>query len=230
MLYIKKEPPSPEVAQEISRVKRDAQWRQSEQADSANARMAFDLLDKSIIRKQLIKEQHGLCAYCMRRINDSKKMNRTVIEHWMPIDADFSQALNYSNMMVCCDGGRMNDDAHRIMHCDASKGNRVIAISPYNKEQMDKIRYDRNGRVYTSPEDKVLEKDINQVLHLNEAADLVYGRMQTYKNFETYIKGLDRKGKSISTAVRKKVEEISNAKEYDEYAGVWLYLLKRKLR
>ena len=80
MLYIKKEPPSPEVAQEISRVKRDAQWRQSEQADSANARIAFDLLDKSIIRKQLIKEQHGLCAYCMRRINDSKKMNRTVIE------------------------------------------------------------------------------------------------------------------------------------------------------
>lgn len=49
-------------------------------------------------------------------------------------------------------------------------------------------------------------------------------------NFETFIKGLDKKGKSIGAAVRKKIEEITNATEYDEYAGVWLYLLKRKLR
>lgn len=66
MLYIRKEPPSPEVAQEISRVKRDVQWKQSGQTDSAYARTAFNLLDKSIIRKQLLREQHGLCAYCMR--------------------------------------------------------------------------------------------------------------------------------------------------------------------
>ena len=66
MLYIRKEPPSPEVAQEISRVKRDVQWKQSGQTDSAYARTAFNLLDISIIRKQLLREQHGLCAYCMR--------------------------------------------------------------------------------------------------------------------------------------------------------------------
>ena len=66
MLYIRKEPPSPEVEQEISRVKRDVQWKQSGQTDSAYARTAFNLLDISIIRKQLLREQHGLCAYCMR--------------------------------------------------------------------------------------------------------------------------------------------------------------------
>ena len=66
MLYIRKEPPSPEVAQEISRVKRDVQWKHSGQTDSAYARTAFNLLDISIIRKQLLREQHGLCAYCMR--------------------------------------------------------------------------------------------------------------------------------------------------------------------
>ena len=43
MLYIRKEPPSPEVAQEISRVKRDVQWKQSGQPDSAYARTAFNL-------------------------------------------------------------------------------------------------------------------------------------------------------------------------------------------
>ena len=230
MLYIRKEPPSPEVAQEISRVKRDVQWKQSGQPDSAYARTAFNLLDKSIIRKQLLREQHGLCAYCMRRIEEHENLSNMVIEHWMPIDADCRQALDYSNMMICCDGGRLNDDAQRVLHCDASKGNQILSISPYSKEQMEKIRYDRNGRIHTNPEDKELDKDINQILHLNEATDLVYGRRQTYSNFETFIKGLDKKGKTIGAAVRKKIEEITNATEYDEYAGVWLYLLKRKLR
>ena len=230
MFYICKEPPSSEVAQEISRVERDVQWKQSVETDSARARSAFNLLDKSIIRKQLIREQHGLCAYCMQRLKDSENTTKTVIEHWMPIDTDASQALNYRNMMACCDGGRSNSSIHKVPHCDASKGNRVLTISPYNKEQIDKIRYDRNGRIYTNPKDEVLEKDINEVLHLNDATDLVLGRMQTYKNFETFIKGLNKRGKPISAAVRKKEEEISGAEEYVEYVGVWMYFLKRKLR
>ena len=230
MIYIKKEPPSPETAQEISRVEWNVQWKQSDHFDVSYARMAFNQLDKSVIRKQLIREQHGLCAYCMRRIKAHENITRTVIEHWMPVDVDGSQALNYSNMMVCCDGGRSNKAGDRVLHCDASKGNRVLTVSPYNKGQMNRIRYNRNGRVYTNPEDKVLEQDLNDILHLNEASDLVYGRIQTYRNFETFIKGLSKKGKSIGTAVQKRTEEILNAEEYVEYAGVWLYFLKRKLR
>ena len=229
MLYIKKEPPSPEVAQEISRVERDVQWKQVTHPNSVLARMAFDQLDKSIIRKQLIREQHGLCAYCMRRIEDHENKTNTIIDHWIPVDEDSSQALNYSNMIGSCEGGRRDDVASRVLHCDASKENRVITISPYNKEQMDKIRYDKNGRVYTRPEDKILEHDLNQKLHLNDATNLVYGRAQTYRNFVIFIRGLDKKGKPINTAIRKKLEEISSAEEYIEYAGVWLYFLKRKL-
>ena len=54
MLYIKKEPPSPEVAQEISRVQRDVQWKQVAHLDATYARMAFNLFDKSIIMNSMM--------------------------------------------------------------------------------------------------------------------------------------------------------------------------------
>ena len=238
MLYINKEAPSPEVSQEISRVERDVQWKKTEQPDTLYARLAFNQLNKGIIRKQLIREQHGLCAYCMRRIYDN---DSTVIEHRIPVNRDPRATLNYNNMMACCDGGRKSDSTPRVLCCDASKGNKEISISPYNRDQMETIRYDKNGRIYIYPRDEELEYDLNQVLYLNgEAAGsvilqdtstgLIYGRKQTYRSFEVFIKGLNKKGKPVGAAIRRKIDEISNSEEYIEFAGVWLYFLKRKLR
>lgn len=237
-LYRKRKP-SQEVSREISRVERDNHRTQQNQYDTELVRHVFDQLDKKPIREQLIREQHGLCAYCMRRIHAD---NSSVIEHWMPVDFNGACALEYRNMMLCCDGGRTENKKPKVLCCDASKGNTVIQINPYNRQQMEKIRYDKNGRIYIYPEDSNLQADIDDVLHLNgkvsaigktqedTATGLVYGRRMAFRGYETYIKGLAKKNKSIYKSVKKKIEEIQNADEYVEFAGVWLYFLKRKLK
>lgn len=246
MILIQKDPPSADVSREINRVKRDYNWPHISKTDQETARNAFDQLDKELIRKQLLAEQKHLCAYCMRRIGEEdQRMSQPVsIEHWLPISADATKALDYDNMMLSCDGGRqiINDDEPHILSCDAAKGNKIITINPHNKDQMQKIRYDREGRIFVFPEDQELQNDIDHVLNLNGEIDpngkmirdtssaLVYSRRQAYQNYEEYIKRLGKKGKITAAILKKKIEEITSAEECMEFAGVWLFFLQRKLK
>ena len=238
MMYIRKRPASSEVSQEIQRVKRDVNWDHTDHRDPEIARIAFDMLDKKILRKQLISEQKGLCAYCMRRIFDDES---TTIEHWLPIQESCESALQYENMMACCDGGRRNDNRPRILTCDAAKGSQAITVNPYNKGQMDKVCFRRTGQIHID-HDENLQKDINEILHLNgkvnssgkteqdTATHLVHSRQQVYERYVQFINGLVRDHKPVETAVKKRIAMISNSTEMDEFAGVWLYFLNRKLK
>lgn len=62
-------------------------------------------LDKSDIQKQLLKEQKGLCAYCMRRI-DAVQGNtpQMIIEHVKCRDLYPALQLDYKNMLGVCFG------------------------------------------------------------------------------------------------------------------------------
>lgn len=235
MLYIKKSQPSKEAVNEINRVKREEKAL-LEKRDPQSARDAFDCLDKRLIREYLIKEQHGLCGYCMRRIENKAT---TTIDHWEPIEKNVDGALDYGNMIGVCDGGSKVkesdlEDGRRILCCDAAKGNQEITISPYNKSHMDKIRYSENGTIYTHPRDEILERDINDVLHLNgengldTSTRLLRGRREAYRS---YFDEMRRKGKNINRAyIEKRIRAIKNKEIYQPFAGVILYLLNRKLR
>ena len=56
------------------------------------------------------------------------------------------------------------------------------------------------------------------------------GRKQAYRKTQQFIIGLAKRNKLNAAAIKKKIEDIENASEKDEYAGVLLYILKRKLR
>ena len=235
MLYIRKSQPSKETVNEINRVRRE-QKALLDRRDQQSARKAFECLDKTIIRKNLIKEQHGLCGYCMRRIDDDES---TTIEHLESINKNVDGALDYDNMLGVCDGGRTTakddwPDGHHILCCDAAKCNREITISPYNKKHMDKIRYHEDGTICTYPKDEALERDINDVLHLNgengldTSTRLLHGRREAYR---AYVEEMKRQGKNLSRAyIEKRIRAIESKETYPEFAGVILYLLKKKLR
>lgn len=243
MLLIDKKNPNMAVSAEIGRVKRDDAWTNADKTNPQQVRHCFNLLDKSIIKEQLLQEQHDLCAYCMRRIQNDHHMG---IEHVVPIQQSGEEALSYSNMIGCCDGGRSIDVGSgnkRILCCDAAKGDQLLHISPFDQAQIAKIRYNRNGKIYTSPRDDAMEHDINEVLKLNGLVDrnsgviladtatsLVLGRKNVYQNFAHYIRQLAGKNKLSKTVLEKRISEIESAATYVEYAGVWLYFLKRKLR
>ena len=236
MLYIKKIQLSRNLSYEFSRVRRE-QKSLIDKRTSQAAREAFDCLDKSLIRDSLIREQHGLCAYCMRRIDNT---SFTTIEYWRPIEIDTEGALDYNNMLGVCDGGRKVNDSNydecHVLCCDASKGKRKITKSPLNLFHMQKIRYSEDGRIYTYPRDEILERDINEVLHLNgennldTSTRLLRSRREAYRAYVRFMEKLSQEKKLSRSYIEKRIEQIESQDVYDEFAGVIIYFLKRKLK
>lgn len=233
MLYIKKLNPSQEIIDEINRVKRTSSINTPKEAAAA-----FDSLRKDSIRENLIKEQHGLCAYCMKRIRKDKM----IIEHYKPKSEHFNLTLDYKNMLGVCSGGRDKNEEKKLC-CEASKGNQEIKINPLSRIDMDKIRYKSDGTIYTYPKDEDFEHDINEILRLNGERDengnlmhdtsteLVKGRQDVYKNlYDKFIKGLRSRNKLTPKNLEKKIHELEEEETYEEYAGVLLYFLKRDLK
>ena len=111
-------------------------------------------------------------------------------------------------------------------------------MNPLDKTQMDKIAYDKEGRIYTKPRDEDMERDINNVLLLNgiqkkdgtvrdTATELLKGRKDAYDRAKRMLGLLNAKGKCTSATVKKIMDELYNSDEREEYVGVLLYYFKK---
>lgn len=242
MIYIEKEPTPKQIEQNIIQIEKTPGWKEIEDDDAEGIRSYFDQLNKDDIREALLKEQHGLCGYCMRRIKNNNSM---IIEHFKPIRHK-RDALNYRNWLGCCDGGRGRVEKNQgCLCCDAAKENNEITLCTWDKDVMDRIRYSSDGRIVISPDNEDLRRDINEALHLNgiidkngkmkfdTATQLVAGRKATYKNYMNIMKRIDSNNKSrerIQSEVKRIIRKIENSDPYPEYAGGLLYFLKRRLK
>ena len=103
MLYIEKKTPPREMVRKVSEIKSSPGWKAIKNGNTSAIRSEFDNLPKDTIRESLLKEQHYLCAYCMRKIQNNGQS--TSIEHWFPLSKNKDQALDYGNMLAVCDGG-----------------------------------------------------------------------------------------------------------------------------
>lgn len=237
MLYIKKIRPLPDVIESVNAIKRSEAWKQTQDKDTDKIRKQFDLLPKSSIRHTLLKEQRGLCAYCMKRIFDD---GSTTIEHWMPLSESKDHALQYSNMLGVCHGGRRTGaEKQRVLCCDARKREGKITICPWKEEHIKDIAYKSNGIMYTLSGNDEFEKDINETLCLNGLRDrkgnlidtsteIVKGRRDAVKWCNDFYRALDRQGKCTSRMVKKKIDEMEQAENMPEFAGIKLFYLKKK--
>jgi uncharacterized protein (TIGR02646 family) len=77
-------------------------------------------LKKDTLRECLVREQRGICCYCMGQIAPTEEAMK--IEHWRAQrDPNYSHLqLVYSNLLGACLGGDGQQDAER--HCDTAKG------------------------------------------------------------------------------------------------------------
>lgn len=126
---------------------------------------------KQAIRTHLCKEQHGLCAYCMARVTDTRDFP---IEHIIPRSTPLTGdglSLDWKNMVLSCDGGSGNNQS-----CDAIKSNKPLAsLSPLDDACMKRIFYSPSGRIKS--ENDQYKHDLEEVLNLNNTL-LVYKRKQ----------------------------------------------------
>ena len=239
MLYIEKKTPPREMVREVSKIKSDPGWKAIKDGNTNAIRNAFNSLSKEPIRESLLEEQHYLCAYCMRKIQNNGRS--TSIEHWYPLSKDKELALDYGNMLAVCDGGeKWKGSGKKVLCCDACKADeKDLNISPLNKQQMDKIAYGKDGFIKTDPYDEKMEKDIRDILRLNglwkkekfiadTSTELIKGRKDTYLQYERIVKKLGKAGKCTSSAIKKIIDEIQNVEQRPEYAGVLLYFFNKK--
>lgn len=238
MILIEKEGLSDELNRRIIEIRKSDKWKNTEDDNTDAIRQIFeDDFPKNEVKSVLIREQKGLCAYCMRRI---RMDSHSRVEHWIPLSIDKEKAIDYNNMLGVCDGGEkvMGQQGH-ILCCDAHKRETEISTSPLNKSQMDKIAYKLDGTIYTNPQDKEMEKDINETLLLNEirkadgsvrdtSTEILKGRRDAYDRESLMMKKLNRSGKCTSAAVKRIMDNLKDCEECEEYVGVKLYYFRKK--
>lgn len=125
MIYIRKRKTPNIIVEKATAIKKDPASGYEKlklPQDSTQMRFLFEQMPKATIRSELIKEQHGLCAYCMRRITGQQ--NDTKIEHYKALSMDKDGALDYQNYLGVCYGGEHDspEQNKQCLCCDASRG------------------------------------------------------------------------------------------------------------
>lgn len=186
---------------------------------------------KNAIRKQLLKEQGYLCAYCMCRIR-SETMQ---IEHYIaqnPQDNSYNPSFTiaYTNLLGVCDGDKKSAGHYQNLTCDQHRGNLPLTVDPLNAVTINKIKYRPDGTIYS--DDKDIQDDLDVVLNLNcKAAFLQKNRKAALDSLKkTLFKKLN--GKELTKKQLQHFIDGFQAKEqgaFVPYVGILLwYLEKRK--
>ncbi|MBI5516304.1 MAG: hypothetical protein HY909_21145 [Deltaproteobacteria bacterium] len=133
------------------------------------------------IREALLREQGGLCCYCLRRTSTEQRPNRAnpealpevqmKVEHWRPQSANPALELVWANLLGACLGGMGSPQAEQ--HCHTRKGEAEIVLDPKNAAYVATLRCRSAGRLESS--DERLREDIEERLNLNVPV-LVRGR------------------------------------------------------
>ncbi len=140
----------------------------------------FEGCNKNDIREALIQEQGGICAYCMKRINNKRntELNKyyTEIEHYRSQDVYNGQdgkadlRLNYQNMLGVCNGN--SGQPTNKLHCDKSKDTEQnkkflpLKIDPLKPSCEYLVQFRGNGVVFSTNEE--IDVELTKVLNLNE--------------------------------------------------------------
>lgn len=191
-----------------------------------------DFRGKSIVAFQLVKEQFGLCAYCMSRItgnttyDENGRHGSCKIEHFKSQSKYPDLQLEYKNMLGCCNG---NEGAPlKYQTCDTHKGDKELLFNPADENDCKKmdIKFYRDGTIHSG--NKVFEEQLNSVLNLNESR-LVSNRKAL---LEAVFAVLAKKKQSTDSEIENLIKiwsKIDNGM-HKPYFYVAVYYLKKHLR
>lgn len=120
---------------------------------------------KDELRLALVREQRGLCCYCMGRIHNGPATMK--IEHWRCQARHPGEQLNYRNLLGACLGGH-GQPAH-LQHCDTRKADGDLQWNPSDPAHHieTRVRYELDGSIRAN--DAAFNDQLDQVLNLNFA-------------------------------------------------------------
>lgn len=179
---------------------------------------------KKAVTDSLLDEQGYLCAYCMKRIREDDIR----IEHWIPQSNNINLALDYNNMFGVCQG--KDTKKNEFNHCEQIRGDNNLTINPTNNTHITTIIYAKDGTIASSNTN--INDDLNSTLNLN-IQTLKENRSAIIKSIEKAIKITFKNSKVSKQFIEKKLDFYKNKnakKEFNEYCGVAIYFLEKKLR
>lgn len=182
--------------------------------------------DKEIIKDSLLKEQGYLCAYCMKRLDNT---NYVKIEHIAPQSVYPDKSLSYRNMLAVCDGNEGNP--YPFQTCDTHKRDSEIKADPTEPSVIETIYYSHSGEIHSS--DNRINDDLNDVLNLNaKGSYLVESRRDALKTIRHQLFTQQGKGKSVYSILNqlnKKYGEKPYGSKLPPYVGIMRWYIQTRL-
>lgn len=185
-------------------------------------------------KKALLEEQHFLCAYCNRNLDEfseEAKLYHLKIEHWYPqklckIAPDYNTPngndVAHENMLIVCPGQNANPD---FTHCDSSRTDgSTLTIKPqdpaYKFEEV--FRYE-GGKLISQNE--AIQFDVDSELNLNE--DIIILRRNIVLN--QFIKVLPPKHTINKQALIARYSTPNRENRLKEYFTIILHFIINNL-
>ncbi len=111
----------------------------------------YDNFRKDNLNELLLREQGGLCCYCMCRINSDNMQ----VEHFLPKgNPEYAaRALDYDNLLATCNGGKKKGEKNNksLYHCDTKKADALLDVLPNpadeSRDYAEIITYGADGKV-----------------------------------------------------------------------------------
>ena len=133
------------------------------------------------IRKARIKDQGGICAYTMMRIDEDSCHNEHIIPSSVSRDnSRLEETLEYTNIVACFP---KREETGGCEFGAAARGNKELAVTPMDAACEQRIRFDRaSGRVESaSLGDTAITELLDVVLVLN-CDTLIARRLAAFRN------------------------------------------------
>lgn len=192
-------------------------------ADASYANLPTDCRQE--VREALVREQGGLCAFCMRRIRATEQDMK--IAHRYPQrsgdDTGAARSLDWSNMLGACKGGEGSPRKHQT--CDTRQGNDVIEVDPTQQTHMRAVQYASGSRVSSAFPRHAEDFDVR--LNLNHAR-LTDGRKEALNGLLDAF-GRTSAGTWKGDRIRRQLETLRTGPELVEYVGVLEHYLEKRL-
>lgn len=180
--------------------------------------------EKDDLRASLVREQRGLCCFCMARIEPIGQSMK--IAHWLPQTVRPEKQLSYQNLLGACRGGEGLPPYDQ--YCDTRQGNRELSRNPadQNHHIEDLLSYGGDGKIHST--DAQFNFEINELLNLNSK----WFQNQRKAVLSGFLTELGKRPLS-----RTRIEELiskwhgdGTAGQLPEYCMVVVWWLRKKLR
>jgi len=188
--------------------------------------VSYDEMDTSVrtaVLRQLLKDQHGLCAYCNGVINEENMR----VEHWEAQSVSPMKDLDFKNFLGVCSGDRYQCEP-RNEHCDRSKGKREINYHPSRDRQIDEtIKYTSKGEIFSDEAD--WNDQLRAVLYLN-CGRLPSARLSKLNGFIQALRKKQSDGNWNPAFIMRGAQRVLNLdrEQWPEYIGIVLYYCRKK--